>query len=102
MEPGTAAIARESLQPQMILFVPMLIAEAMTMPVIVPHCTRVFRRPLHLHDRHADLNPFNSHNSQGHSAIVFVQRQTATHQTRTIDERRSCQSTYRGGAISLV
>ena len=33
----------------MILFVPMLMADAMTMPVIVPHCTSVFRRPLHLH-----------------------------------------------------
>ncbi len=60
MEPGTAARARESLQPQMILFVPMFIAEAMTMPVIVPHCTRVFRRPLHLHDRHADLSLWQS------------------------------------------
>ena len=31
---------------QMILLVPMLIADAMTIPVMVPHCTRVFRRPL--------------------------------------------------------
>ena len=47
MVPGTAASAREIRHPQRTRLVPMLMAEAMTMPVMVPHCTSVLRRPLH-------------------------------------------------------